>query len=42
MIGCLEFLIDYPGFWYNQTYKLSYIFNENEHWVYNKMHTGEW
>ena len=27
VIGCLKFLIDYPGFWYNQTYEPSHVFN---------------
>ena len=42
MIRCLEFLMGYPGFWHNQTYEPSCIYNENEHQVYNEMHTGEW
>ena len=31
-----------PDFWYNQTYEPSYLYNKNEHQVYNKMYTGEW
>ena len=42
VMGCLEFLIADPGFWYNQIYKLSCIYNENEQQVYNEMHTGKW
>ena len=42
MIGCLEFLISYPGFRNNQTYKPSCVFNENKHRVYNEILTGEW
>lgn len=41
MIGCLEFLIGYLGFWYNQTHKHSYIFNENEHEVYNEIYISD-
>ena len=41
VIGCLKFLIDHPGFWHNQNYEPSYIFNENKYQVYNKIHTGE-
>ena len=42
VIGCLKFRIGHPGFWHNQTYKPSCVYNENEHRVYNEMHTGEW
>ncbi len=42
MFGCLKFLMKHPGFWYNQIYKPSRIYNENERQVYNKMHIGEW
>ena len=42
VVSCLKFLIEYPGFWYNQTYELSHIYNENEQQVYNKMHTSKW
>ena len=31
VIGYLKFLISHPGFWHNQIYKPSYIFNENKH-----------
>ena len=30
------------GFWHNHTYEPSCVFSENEHQVYNEMHTGEW
>ena len=42
LIGCLKFLMGHPGFRHNQTYKPSCVYNENEHRVYNEMHTGEW
>ncbi len=32
----------HPGFWHNQTYEPSCIYNENERQIYNEMHTGEW
>ena len=32
----------HPDFVYNQIYKFSRVFNENEHQVYNKIHTSEW
>ena len=41
IIKYLEFLIDHPDYCHNQTYEPYRIFNENEHRVYNKMHTGE-
>ncbi len=41
VIRCLEFLMGYPGYRHNQTTEPSRIFNENEHQVYNEMHTGE-
>lgn len=41
MIECLEFLIRHPGFWHNQIYEPSCIYNENEDRVYNEMHTGK-
>ncbi len=28
--GCLEFLMGHPGFWQNQTYELSRIYNGNK------------
>ncbi len=42
MVGYLEFLMGYPGFRHNQTYKPSHIYNENERQAYNEMHTDEW
>ncbi len=42
VIRCLEFLMGHPGFWHNQTYEPSRVFNENEYQVYNEMHTNEW
>ena len=33
--------MDHSGFWHNQTYKPSWVFDENEYQVYNKMHTSE-
>ena len=32
----------HPGFWHNQTYEPSCVFNKNEHRVYNEMHSGKW
>lgn len=29
------------GFWYNQTYKPSYIYNKHENQDYNKMYIGK-
>ena len=42
VVGCLEFLMKHPGFRHNQTFEPSYVYNENEERVYNKMHTGKW
>ncbi len=42
VVGCLEFLMGHPGFWHNQIYEPSCIYNENERRVYNEMHTSEW
>lgn len=42
VIGCLKFLVKHPGFCHNQTYKPSYIYNENKDQVYNEMHIGKW
>ena len=42
VIRCLQFLMGYPSFLYNQTYKPSRIYNESEHQVYNEIYTGEW
>lgn len=42
VIGYLEFLIRHLGFWHNQIYKFSLIYNKNEDQIYNKMHTGKW
>ncbi len=41
VVGCLDFFMGLPGFWHTKIYELSYIYNENEHQVYNEMHTGE-
>ena len=41
MIGCLKFLMGHPGFWQNQTYEPSYVYNKNKHQVYNEMHTNK-
>lgn len=41
MIGCLEFLIDHPNIWHNQTYELSCVYNEIEHLVYNEIYIGD-
>ncbi len=42
VVDCLEFLMGHPGFWHNQIYEPSCIYNENERQVYNEIHTGEW
>lgn len=42
MFGCLKNLMAHLEFMYNQTYELSYIFNESENQVYNEMHTSKW
>ena len=42
VMRCLEFLMKHPGFRHNQTFEPSYVYNENEERVYNKMHTGKW
>ena len=39
---CLKFLIRHPGFWHNQTFEPSRVYNENEEQIYNEMHTGKW
>lgn len=41
VMGCLKFLIRYPGFWYNQTYEPFYVYNENEDRVYNEIYTDK-
>ncbi len=41
MINCLEFLMGHPGFQYNQIYEPCHIYNQNEHRVYNEMHTRD-
>ena len=41
VMGCLKFLMKHPGFWHNQTFEPSCIYNENEERVYNKMHTSK-
>ena len=30
MINYFKFLLKYPGFWHNQIYKLSYLYNKNK------------
>ena len=42
VVGCLKSLMRHPGFWHNQTFKPSCVYNKNEEQVYNEMHTGEW
>ena len=42
VVGCLKFLMRYPGFRHNQIFELSRVYNENEERVYNEMHTGKW
>lgn len=41
VIKCQKFLIRPPGFWHNQIYESSYIYNENEDQVYNEIDTGK-
>ncbi len=31
VINCVEFLMGYPGFQYNQIYKPCYIYNQNKY-----------
>lgn len=40
MIDYLRFFIRISGFWENQTYKLSCIYNQNKAYIYNKIHKG--
>ena len=42
VVGCLKFLMRHPGFWHNQTFEPSCVYNENEKQVYNKMYTSKW
>ena len=37
----LEFLIRHPGFWQNQTFEPSCVYNENEKPVYNEMYISK-
>lgn len=39
MVSYIEFLISHPSFQYNQIYKLSYVNNQNKHYVDNKIYT---
>lgn len=41
VIWYLKFLIRRPGFWHNQSYKLSCMYNKNKQQVYNEIHTGD-
>ena len=38
----LRFFIGYTSFWKNQIYQPSYIYNQKEDRVYNKIYTGDW
>ena len=40
LIDCLRFFMGYPGFWKNQIYQSSCIYNQKDDWVYNEMHMG--
>ena len=31
----------YTGFWKNQTYQPSRVYNQKKDWVYNEMYTGD-
>ena len=42
MVGYLKFLMRHPGFWHNQIFEPSHIYNENEERVYNEMYTVKW
>ena len=42
IVRYLKIFMRHPGFWYNQTFEPSHIYNKNEERVYNKMHTGKW
>ena len=41
VVGYLEFLMRYQGFWHNQTFEPFCIYKENEKHVYNKMHSDK-
>ena len=34
--------MEHTGFWENQTYQPSRIYNQKEDWVYNEIYTGDW
>ena len=42
VIDCLRFFMGHPGFWENQIYQPSCIYNQKDDRVYNEMHTGNW
>lgn len=42
MINCLGFFMGHLGIQENQIYQSSYIYNQNDDWVYNEMHRGNW
>ena len=41
VVGYFELLMKYLGFWLNQTFELSCIYDENEEPVYNEIYTGK-
>ena len=34
--------MEYLKFWENQMYQLSYIYNQKDDQIYNKMHMSNW
>lgn len=42
VVSCIEILIGYPGFQYNQTYEPYHIYNQNKNRVYNKIYAKDW
>ena len=36
-----KFFMAHPGFWYNQIYEPSHIYNENEQQVYNEIYINK-
>lgn len=40
VLSCIEFLMSYLSFQYNQMYKLYYVYNQNKDRVYNEIHIG--
>ena len=41
MMRYLKILIKYLGFWHNQIFEPSYVYNENKEQIYNEIHIGK-